>query len=175
MTSTEMTIKNFKEVGEGLYRGAQPRGEDFAFLNEIGIKTVISFRWKKVFIEEERKQCEEHGMDFVSIPLNYTNPPRIRDIKDFLITVDDRARRPVYIHCMHGVDRTGIMIALFRILRQGWNVDEAYKEMEACGFHKYRLRPFKWQLYKYARQFERGKENFLKTVGSYPEEQNNAR
>ncbi len=159
-------IKNFKEVGEGIFRGAQPHEEDFAFLKTLGIKTIISLRWKRKFVEEERRLCSEHGIEFVSIPLNYTNPPKLGDIKEFLKIIDDQEKRPVYVHCMHGVDRTGIMIALYRIVRQGWEVDQAYQEMEACGFHKYRLRPFKWQLYKYAKYFARSKDDFFSTINS---------
>lgn len=158
------SIKNFKEIGEGIYRGAQPQADDFAFLKSIGIKTIVSFRWKRKFVEDEKKLCDEHGMEFISIPLNYTNPPKLGDIREFLEIVDNEEKRPLYVHCMHGVDRTGIMVALFRIIRQGWTVDEAYREMEACGFHKYRLRPFKWQLYKYARYFARSKDEFFNFI-----------
>lgn len=143
-------IKNFNEVTTFLYRGAQPSENGIYALKRFGIESVVTLRWSKKLIEQERMICEEVGLKFYSIPLNYMNPPRFEDIVKFVRIIDGSNNHPVYVHCLHGVDRTGIMVAFYRIIRHKWSVDEAYKEMEICGFRKYRLRPFKWKLFKFA-------------------------
>ena len=42
----------------------------------------------------------------------------------------DPAKRPVFVHCKHGADRTGTMVAFYRILFEGWSKDEAIREMK---------------------------------------------
>ena len=49
--------------------------------------------------------------------------------------VTDPAARPVYVHCLHGVDRTGTMIAIYRMEIEGWRPSEALAEMEHFGAH----------------------------------------
>lgn len=148
-------LKNFRKVTTGIYRGGQPDRKALEELARDGFKTVVSFRWQKKIVEREKQDCRDLDLEFVSIPLNYSNPPRLGDIKKFLTVIEDNGKHPVFVHCLHGKDRTGIMVAIYRIIDQDWSVQEAYEEMEKCGFHKYRLRPFKWHLFKFAGNLEK--------------------
>lgn len=147
--------KNFRKVTTGIYRGGQPDRAALVGLAEKGFRTVVSFRWQKKIVNQEENDCRDLGLDFISIPLNYSNPPRLGEVKKFLNVLDDSRTHPVLVHCLHGKDRTGIMVAIYRMIEQNWSVEEAYKEMEECGFHKYRLRPFKWHLFKFAGNLEK--------------------
>lgn len=149
-------IKNFHQVTSYLYRGGQPGHEGFNWLAENGIKTVVSFRWGAKINQAERKAVEAAGMKYISMPLNYWNLPTQAVIDSFLVLVDEEQNHPMYVHCLHGADRTGVLVATFRMARMNWTVDEAYKEMKACGFHRFRLRHFKWILYQYARRAVQG-------------------
>lgn len=40
---------------------------------------------------------------------------------------------PVWVHCEHGISRTGAAIAAYRVTRQAWSADRALDEMEALG------------------------------------------
>jgi hypothetical protein len=55
----------------------------------------------------------------------------------FLKVAVDPGRAPVLVHCLHGADRTGVMVAVYRVAVQGWSKEEAVREMtEGCyGFH----------------------------------------
>ena len=163
MSDTKLTdnrIKNFHKVTTYLYRGSQPSVDEFSSLKKLGVNTVVTFRWNKRLIELEAQHCEKNNLNLISIPLNYVNPPRVEDIVKFVRIIDDKDNHAVYVHCLHGVDRTGIMVAFYRIIRHNWTVDQAYKEMEVCGFHKYRLRPFKWKLFKFADYIAKHREEF---------------
>jgi protein tyrosine/serine phosphatase len=60
--------------------------------------------------------------------------PEMKDVVRFLRLAGDPARRPVFVHCKHGADRTGMMVAFYRIVRQGWTKKQAIREMVHGGF-----------------------------------------
>jgi tyrosine-protein phosphatase SIW14 len=146
------TVRNFHEVTPFLYRGGQPGKEGYLALAESGIKTVISLRWGKKIVKAEKEAVQSLGMNFISMPLCYWKAPDISECEQFLQIVDKKANWPIFIHCFHGSDRTGLLIAMYRLTRQEWKVDDAYREMKDCGFHRFRIRHFKWRLYQFARK-----------------------
>jgi tyrosine-protein phosphatase SIW14 len=145
------TVRNFHEVTPFLYRGGQPGHEGITELANAGMKTIICLRWGAKTIAAEKAAVEAAGMKFISIPMYYWRLPGIDVTAQFLELVDNEQNWPLFVHCFHGADRTGLLVAMYRITRQSWHVDDAYKEMKACGFHRFRIRHFKWKLYQYAR------------------------
>jgi tyrosine-protein phosphatase SIW14 len=148
-------IRNFHQVTPFLYRGGQPGADGIAELAQCGFKTVVSFRWGKKTIAAEKAAVEAAGMTFISIPMYYWNLPEINSIEQFLTIIEDAANCPVFAHCFHGADRTGLVMAMFRVTQQNWHADEAYREMKRLGFHRFRMRHFKWTLYRFAAQIEK--------------------
>ncbi len=59
------------------------------------------------------------------------------EVVRFLKVMADPARRPVFVHCKHGADRTGTMCAIYRVVFQGWSKEDAVDEMRngGYGFH----------------------------------------
>lgn len=145
-------IKNFHMVKPWLYRGGQPGAQGIMALSRLGIKTVVSFRWGRKVIKAEEGGVTAEGMSFISIPLNYWNMPSQDMIDRFLALLDNEENHPIFVHCFHGSDRTGLLIAIYRMARDGWTVDESYREMKRYGFHRFRIRNFKWMLWSYARK-----------------------
>ncbi len=78
-------------------------------------------------------------------------------INRFLSVLDDNASRPVYVNCFHGSDRTGLLLAIYRMAREGWSAAKAYKEMRGCGFHLFRMYHFKWAVYYFESLLKKGK------------------
>ncbi|HIA52925.1 MAG TPA: hypothetical protein EYN91_12710 [Candidatus Melainabacteria bacterium] len=150
--SLEIPITNFHPVAEGIYRGGRPSRDGLRALRQRGFKTVLSFRWRKAPIAVERSYVEELGMKFINIPLNYWSLPNQQEIDSFLAIIDDRRNYPIFVHCFHGADRTGLLMAIYRVVRCGWSFDEAYREMVACGFHRFRTQHYKWALWRLARK-----------------------
>ena len=142
----QIPIKNFHQVNEWLYRGGQPSLESLAALKRLQIKTVVSLRWRKTRTAEEQQRVTELGMKFINIGLNYWTLPSQKNVDEFLRVVDDEANRPIFVHCFHGADRTGVLIAMFRIMRSGWTLSQAYTEMMQHGFHRFRSWHFIWGL-----------------------------
>lgn len=148
----QVPIKNFHRVNDWLYRGGQPSMEGFASLKRLNIQTVISLRWRKASKVREQPRVTELGMTFINIPLNYWTLPSQDNVDAFLTVLDDEQNRPIFVHCYHGADRTGVLIAMFRIMRSGWSLKEAYHEMLQCGFHRFHTWHFKWGLWRLAKR-----------------------
>jgi tyrosine-protein phosphatase SIW14 len=150
MLDGEVPIRNFHTVHAGIMRGGQPTHDGYRWLANHGVKTVVSLRWGQKIIAAEREAVKSLGMEFLSIPLNYWNLPDKEIIEDFLALLDTAEKRPIYVHCFHGSDRTGLLMAIHRMARDGWTFDQAYSEMKRFGFHRFRIHHFKWVLWRWA-------------------------
>jgi tyrosine-protein phosphatase SIW14 len=134
-------VPNFGVVTPTLYRGAHPTEAGFEKLAELGIQVVVDVRGGPS--EDERKQLAKLGMQYVSIPWRCFHP-QDRRIAQFLKLVQESRGKKIFVHCRLGDDRTGLMIATYRMAEQGWTAEEALKEMEAYGFnwfHHYLICP----------------------------------
>jgi len=122
-------LRNFYRVTTNLYRGAQPSKEGMAELKAMGIKTVVDLR---VFHSDQEKlgttglAYERFGVE----PWHAEDADVIR----FLKIATDTNNLPVFVHCEHGADRTGVMCAMYRVAVCGWTKDEAIAEMTRGGF-----------------------------------------
>jgi len=69
-----------------------------------------------------------------------------------LSAMTDPANQPVFVHCSRGTDRTGVVMAVYRMEVDGWSEAEAEAEMEAFGFHEI------WsQLKEFVRRYPEGR------------------
>jgi protein tyrosine phosphatase (PTP) superfamily phosphohydrolase (DUF442 family) len=126
-------IKNFGQMDERFYRGAQPKQEDYSHLAALGIKTVIDLRDDSEAYE--KRGVEAAGMRYVNIPMNDKSYPKAGQVESFLKLVDDPTTGPFYVHCAGGRHRTGVMGAVYRFTHDHWNYDQVYAEMKQYDFY----------------------------------------
>lgn len=124
-------IPNFGQVSDTLYRGALPNTTGLKALKKMGIDVVVDLRRGNDGFEE--KTVTDLGMKYVSIPSRCPFP-QDDPIARFLGTIEENRGKKVFVHCRLDDDRTGIAVAAYRMAEQGWNADEALKEMHAFGF-----------------------------------------
>ena len=122
-------IDNFARVNDTYYRGAQPMGEDYASLAKLGVKTIINLTSDDAQADEQRL-VEKNGMRYVNIPMDTRREPTQAELSTFLGIVNDAASQPVYVHCVGGRHRTGVMTAVYRMTHDGISGDAAFKEMK---------------------------------------------
>ena len=122
-------LHNFHQVSGDLYRGAQPDRHGFLELERLGIKTVVNLR----LTSSDKKLLEGTSLVPVDIPAEPWDLEE-PDVLAFLRVVGDPARVPVFVHCSHGADRTGALVAIYRVVVQGWDEEEAIREMTEGGF-----------------------------------------
>ncbi|MFI5178224.1 MAG: tyrosine-protein phosphatase [Vicinamibacterales bacterium] len=126
-------VENFGRLSEHLYRGAQPRVDAYASLRAFGIDTIVRLSTGDEFIAGERERVEALGMRFVSLPWRAADTPTPEQVAAFLTLFRERPAQTVFVHCREGADRTGVMIALYRIAIDHFTADRAVAEMKA--FH----------------------------------------
>jgi len=126
-------IDNFGRVNPNYYRGAEPDADDYAALSALGIKTLIDLRGEDVK-PQEKVLAEQAGMAYVAIPMTTRIVPTPEQIRTFLRVVSDPAQQPVYVHCVGGRHRTGVMTAIYRMTEDRWTPAQAFKEMKTFKF-----------------------------------------
>jgi uncharacterized protein (TIGR01244 family) len=132
-------LPNFHKVDDHVYRGAQPTPEGFRNLANLGIKTVIDLRGPEHSEAAEKKIVEADGMRYVSIPMRGMSTPTDRQISDALKLLNDPASGPVFVHCRRGADRTGAVIACYRIGHDHWDTAKAQDEANNFGMSLFQL------------------------------------
>jgi protein tyrosine/serine phosphatase len=121
---------NCHKVDDRLYRGAQPTAAQLKTLKAMGIKTVVNLREGEVI---DQSVCDELGLNYVAIPMSAFDA-RQEHVVRFLKVMSDPANHPVFVHCRHGADRTGMMCAIYRVVFHGWEKDEAILEFTEGGY-----------------------------------------
>jgi tyrosine-protein phosphatase SIW14 len=125
-------IDNFGQVNDHYFRGGQPKTHDYADLAAAGVKTVINL------IDgadpNERALVEAAGMRYVAIPMTTHVVPTPTQIAEFLKDVADPSNQPVFVHCIGGRHRTGVMTAIYRMSVEGWDSARAFAEMKTFKF-----------------------------------------
>ncbi len=125
---------NLYRVSEVLYRSAQPEKECFPYLERLGIRTVIDLR----MFHSDEKELEGTSLAYISISMAPWDP-KGKQVREFLRIATDPAYQPVLLHCRHGADRTGTLIAAWRMVVEGWSKERAIEEMTKgpFGYHKF--------------------------------------
>lgn len=136
-------VSRFYQVDDKLYRGAQPDANGFKSLRALGIETVINLRTEADAIKtEEQRIVESLGMRYISLPIkdgNFFTRSRVvpeETIRQFFEALDAAGGR-VFVHCHRGADRTGALVAFYRIARNGWNNQRAYEEARTIGMRSW--------------------------------------
>jgi len=126
--NSTIKIKNFGQMDERFYRGAQPGEEDYKDLAALGIKTVIDLQAEpKAY---EKSMVESLGMKYINIPMADKKYPTEDAARTFLKIASDPSTGKFFVHCAGGRHRTGAMGAVYRYQLYDWNFDQVYAEMK---------------------------------------------
>lgn len=126
-------INNFGQINDHIYRGAQPKGDNYRQLAAIGVKTIVDLRGDAE--RGARTAAEGAGLRYINLPLADKQYPQADAAQQFLDIVNNQENWPVYVHCAGGRHRTGSMIATYRMSVDHWTIDQAYDEMKQYDFY----------------------------------------
>lgn len=118
----ELDIKNFHKVSDDLYRSAQPNKKEMKLLEESGIKSVINLR----SVWGDKNEVRKTKLKDIHIPMR-AKKVDYTDILNTMVAFRD-APKPMLVHCRRGSDRTGCMVAIYRIVFQGWSKEKAIND-----------------------------------------------
>ena len=124
---------NLYKVTDYLYRSGQPTEEGMKNLKKLGIKTIINLR--PLYFDSDKVSETGLLVEELSVKVWHVEDA---DVIKVLRIIRKRENSPFLIHCSNGSDRTGVMIAMFRVVEQGWTKEEAIQEMVngGYGFHR---------------------------------------
>jgi protein tyrosine phosphatase (PTP) superfamily phosphohydrolase (DUF442 family) len=122
------TLKNWYKVDADVYRSEQPTREGFKEIRAKGIKSVINLRF------EHTDAALVKGLDLVLIEVRMTAWDFSEDDVVRALKAIESAPKPVLVHCQHGSDRTGLIVAMYRVVYLNWPKEEALAEMKRGGF-----------------------------------------
>jgi protein tyrosine/serine phosphatase len=126
-------LPNFQKVSERLYRGAQPQTGGLKRLAELGINTIINLRGEDEFTRAEQKEAETLGLRYFSMPMGGLSRPTDDEVERVLQVINSPESGKVFVHCKHGADRTGTVIACYRISQENYSVEKAQAEAKKYG------------------------------------------
>lgn len=132
----KVTISNFGRVNANLFRGAQPKSDEYAQLAAMGIHTCIDLR-----DDPEPTACTHAKLAllrYINLPMSDHDYPVDGTAEKFLALVTAKMNWPVYVHCAGGRHRTGFCVAVYRMRIDGWSLDDALAEMNSYGLNWFR-------------------------------------
>ncbi len=128
----ETSLGNAYRVSPELYRCEQPTPADSADLKALGVRSILNLRNHHT----DSRKLAEAGFELLAEPMNageVTEALLVSALRKFRA-----APKPVLVHCWHGSDRTGVFVAAYRIVFEGWTREAAADEFRhgGYGFHE---------------------------------------
>ena len=121
----EVGIRNYSQVTPNLSRGGQPTPRGIEELANLGVVTIVNLRP----VGHRKLVGEQHA----SMPLSNWFAPSEEQVTRILDIINDPSRQPVFVHCQRGADRTGTIVAIYRIMHDCWTDEEALREARKHG------------------------------------------
>ena len=132
-------LPNFHRVNSQLYRGGQPKTGGISKLAALGIKTIVNLRQTDDDTRAEARAADAAGLHYFNIPMPGTSKPTDEQMNRALAVINAPENQPVFVHCKRGSDRTGTVIACYRILKDGWTAHDAKQEAAHYGMWRTEL------------------------------------
>ena len=126
-------LPKFHRVNETLFRGGQPTEDGFKILSQMGIKTVVNLRDDDERAQAEGTVARAAGLNYFNLPLAHFDKPADERVAQILSIITAPENQPVFVHCKRGADRTGTIIAIYRIEQDGWTSTQAKDEAKQFG------------------------------------------
>lgn len=135
LQAAENPIPNFRQAEPGLLRGGRPGVAGIAFLKAMGVKTIVSLDDDEAENRAEFARAKAAGMQEILLPMSGFWSPQDAKVNLALAALQNPKLRPIFVHCLHGQDRTGLIVGLYRVEAENWAPELAYSEMRQLGFH----------------------------------------
>jgi tyrosine-protein phosphatase SIW14 len=137
-------LPNFHRVDENLYRGGQPKTGGLKKLAQLGIKTIVNLRGESDETLAEGREAKSLGMEYFNVPMSTAGRPTDEQVRRVIEILEEKKNAPVFVHCRRGSDRTGAIIAVYRIKQDGWTAERAIDEANSygLGFIQFRKRDY---------------------------------
>jgi len=129
-------VFNFHVINPFIMRGSQPSEEGIrSLMDDCGVRSILNLR-NDESVEWEKQVAEKLGIKFFNVPMNGSEEQSIQKIEQCLGIIQDKSNQPIFVHCMGGKDRTGMISAAYRIKYNQWSLADALFEMHVYGYSR---------------------------------------
>jgi protein tyrosine phosphatase (PTP) superfamily phosphohydrolase (DUF442 family) len=128
-------ILNFGKVSEHVYRGAQPDAAAIKNLKKLGVGLIVNLRMPGEAWQQEAAEAQVNGILYTNFPMSGAARPKEEQVRQILALFDNFSG-PVFVHCLHGCDRTGTIVACYRIQHDHWTSELAMREAKKYGISR---------------------------------------
>lgn len=126
-------IKKFFRVNDSLFRGAAPTQQDVENLKKkFNVNRIVSL--DSNVAKDIDDACKKFNIEHITIGIDASSKSSIMKLFNYDIISLLTQNPNIFIHCLHGKDRTGLAIALFRCKHDNWDCEKAIQEAKAFGF-----------------------------------------
>jgi len=122
------SLDNLYKVDKGVYRSEQPDKRGFIELSSFGLKEVLNLRE----YHSDDDEAEKTTLTLHRIKID-TGKISEQQVISALKIIKDR-KGPIVVHCWHGSDRTGTVIASYRVIFNNWTKAQAIDELRNGGY-----------------------------------------
>jgi protein tyrosine/serine phosphatase len=126
-------VRNLGVVNDHLLRGAEPNREALDELGSAGVKVIIDLREPGPRTEREKQEAKRLGIAYTNVPFPPVSAPSPRQINTVLTMLAQNNSQTVFVHCRRGKDRTGTVLACYRVQHDGWDNRKALEEARSYG------------------------------------------
>lgn len=141
-------VRNFGQVNQNVLRGGMPTDEALKELKALGVSMILDLRQDGPGSLHEKDLAEHLGIRYEHLPLRSTIAPTHDEIKHALALLQSEPSGKIYVHCLRGKDRTGTVVACYRIQHDGWNSEKALEEAKSYG-----MSSLEWGMQAFIRSF----------------------
>ena len=134
-SASKQETNRIAKVDEGIYRG--PRLDDLSELQSVKIRTILNLEDNPEAVSKENETAKQLGILMISIPMSEILRPKPADLLKAVKILEDRGPNAIYVHCLHGRDRTVFVVAAYKMIHYGWPVEKAYQEAVDNGHNRW--------------------------------------
>jgi tyrosine-protein phosphatase SIW14 len=137
-------VRNLGMVNDHLLRGAEPNRKAIDELGSAGVKFIIDLREPGPGTELEKQEANNLGIGYRNVPFPPVSAPSQSQIRTVMDLLAENNSQTVFVHCRRGKDRTGTVVACYRIQHDGWNNQKALEEARSYGMSgmQHRMKAF---------------------------------
>ena len=135
-TTANADLPRFQQVNERLFRSGQPGDGGLTRLRELGINTIINLRGASKRTRAQEAEARALGFNYFNVALPNWGRPQETRVERILALIAAPENGRVLVHCRSGVDRTGMIVALYRITHDGWSSHDALAEADRDGMRR---------------------------------------